>query len=115
MWIAALAAIAFFFPRATLEWVASMVIAFIAAYFTVANQYWYAPVEPFLGWYILDYAILQILFHLLNKRLDRQKITNPQPQGGEVPKDRAAAERQAFAENSSFRNPADKRWRVVEG
>jgi hypothetical protein len=64
----------YFFPRASLEWVASGVIAFICAYFTTANQYWVAPMGPFMLWFIADYALLQWLFSRLNKRLDRHKL-----------------------------------------
>jgi hypothetical protein len=63
-----LIALCVFFPRAMAQWVVSIVVAFIAAYMTTANQYWIAPIEPFLLWYMADYAIMQLIFWVLNRR-----------------------------------------------
>ena len=79
MYVVLAAALLYFFPRTSLEWIASLVIAFIAAYFTVADQYWYAPQKPFMAWYVIDYIILQVFFHFLNKHLDRNKLTTEEP------------------------------------
>lgn len=73
MYLAVAGILLYFWPRASIEWIVSMVVAFIAAYFTVADKYWFAPIYPFMGWYVADYAILQFLFWRLNKRWDRAK------------------------------------------
>jgi len=68
MVLVVLIVLCFLFPRAMAQWVVSMVVAFIAAYLTVADQYWFAPPVAFMGWYILDYAVMQLIFWLLNRR-----------------------------------------------
>jgi hypothetical protein len=63
-----LIALTIFYPRAAAQWIVTLIVAWIAAYLTVAEYNWYAPMGPFLLWFVADYILIQLLFGLLNRR-----------------------------------------------
>lgn len=63
------------YPKAMAEWLVAIVLAFIAAYLTVADVHWIAPIGAFLLWYMADYILIQIIFGVL---FNRRKTCAPQ-------------------------------------
>lgn len=65
---AAIIAATVFYPRAVAQWFVTLIVAWFAAYITVAEANWYAPIGPFLLWFVADFILIQLLFGLLNRR-----------------------------------------------
>jgi hypothetical protein len=57
-----------FYPKFVLQWFVTLVLAFIAAYLTVAQADGIAPLGSFIGWFAADYIFIQVLFSILNRR-----------------------------------------------
>jgi hypothetical protein len=56
------------YPKFVLQWFVASVLAFLAAYWTVAQANGIAEMSPFLGWFAADYIFIQVLFSILNRR-----------------------------------------------
>jgi len=62
------AGLCFLYPRAVMQWFAALFVAGTAAYLTVANEHWIAPLGQFEIWFLVDYILIQVLFSYLNNR-----------------------------------------------
>jgi hypothetical protein len=60
-----------FYPKALFQWIVAIIIAFVAAYFTVEVN-GIAPMGIFLIWFMADYILIQIIFGILFNRKDHK-------------------------------------------